>query len=1115
MADSDSWRIYHLYYYLCGSLAMSRRANNQPNAQKIERRLGKTGFRKIVSALFGKSRAWQSSTDNYGTVTTGSVVNMLSELRNSLNIAYQNHEEDYNRVLTTEDILIALHKLIELTPNERRQLGLPTGDGLTLLQQMLLTLQTAGGVENYEVIFRAYKEAVGINFSNAESGLQNLDQVDRLIAKTVTNILDYLPDRPPKYFPGQPTSPGKSDTCGELTLKAQREIRRLLARSGNTQAFLPSNEEENSYIRHYLQPDFVKKLAETVITNERLTDSFPVYLKRVTMEACGPLPFADKGLGVEFDNAYPALLNSELQRLDNQTTFETVNNLPGPSDYELASQEATKITVEFYIKVPTAYEGVVKDIFNTLISNETYKNKQYRRIDFALSSTGIGGTLSHAIKVINIALLEDIPCLSTFFPIAHDVTSTQTIIRDNVASPVWAHSLVKLCHKQTVGKALQEPQNSGLSYDKHAFGDPIGHGNYCGFDFLLSQVQASLQSRLQAVRNTGVSPETYILELCQRTERMLALREAWSHVKGYPFSSMAMIGTIHRSVIKPIFGERQLRKDDPNIYFDAYLSIAEVLLDEGAYKASYLYIKELHILETYVQQGLNLSQENTGVHSGDFEIFSGTLVIRYLICLATYYYLYDTQNTDTSYLPPGCSADINRQVLIQKAWETLKQAQQHTEVRLKKYIVTSEISQGTFHPHYTLLGRIYFIRAKLLTYFPQFVPRDEQSLPTESFVGQRRTAASIHWGKLYLLEKARLYAAADGNSEVYAYYAAMQGCSYIFAAFEDEGNLSLSSSQSGNKHLSRWNCLDWAKKLRDHALLAYSEKGLQCYYEIKEKSGLPDEHDNYGHYRIDKLPAIYEARSLEQTTFSNSNSRLLTLDLSLLGVDVKYVPKLTPNHPTQNIYLFGTNACYLFFIRGLYLLCNDSTYEFNEHQTGLDIDWRIKLERALRLLDLAWATAEAGCTMTKVKENGESIRSIKRSFAKESHHNQYTSKEIESVQDLYPRRVGEIAALGKLFSAACMVMLLHTVSAKKRPAIARNIENILAMLHHSDLLINKLLRAHLARQKTYDGNLRDYFSASAQVIRNNAAEADNLPDAINLKDYRNKFMKELFAVLIN
>ena len=1110
MTDPDSWRIYHLYYYLCGSLAMSRKAaDQQPNAQGIQKRLGKTGFRKVVRTLFSADRTWQGNLEKPSKVTTGSVVAMLSELRKNLDTEYQKHQEPYSRVLTTEDILISLHKLIELTPQEREQLKLPMGDGLTLLQQMLLTLQTAGGVENYEVIFRAYKEAVGLNFSGTSFVDHNLDEIDTLIAETVQDSLEYLPERQSHHASGSSRFPSKSETCRDLTLKAQREIRRLLARSGNTQAFLPDNATGHPYIRHYLQPAFVRKLAETVVNNERLTDRFPVYLKRVTMEACGPLPFADRNLGsLELDRAYPSLLNSDLQRLDKKANFELVNGLPGPSDYELASQEATKIVVEFYIKVPTTYECSVEEIFNTLVSNTAYTNNQYQRVDFALSSTGIGGTLSHVIKVINIALLEDIPCLNAFFSIAHDVTSTQAIIRDNVSSPLWAHSLVKLCHKETVGMALQTFQGSSSSYDRFAFGDPIGHGDYCGFDFLLSQVQASLQSRLQAIRNTGVSPKKYIAELCQRTERLLALKQAWSYLKGYPFSSMAMIGTIHRSIIKPVFGERKLSKTDPNIYFDAYLSIAEVLLDEGAYKASYTYIRDLEILNIYVQQGLTTAQNNTNPDNNTFEIFSGTLVIRYLICLANYYYVYDTQNTDRRYLPPGCAHDINRQVLVQKAWETLKQAQQHTEVRLKKYIVTSEVSQGTFHPHYELLGRIYFIRAKLLTFFPQFVPKDEQSLPTENFSGQRRTKASVHWGRLFLLEKARLYAAADGSSEVYAYYASIQSCSYLFAAFDTEENLEL-SSHIGNKRLSRSSCLEWAKLLRDHALLAYSEMGLRCYYEIKEKSGLPEESDAYGHYHIDKLPAIYESRNLEPTTTHNRENTFLTLDMSLLGIDVKNISKLTPNHPTHNIYLFGTNACYLFFVRGLYLLCSDSTDEFKESP---EIQWELKLKRALRLLDMAWAIADNGCSITRTKQTGKTIRKISRSFTPKRNANQYTSNEIESVQDLYPRRVSEIAALGKIFSAACMVLLLGVIPPKERAVMNTNINNLLGMLHNSNRL-SQTLRAHLARQKRYDGNLREYLSNSSHIIKRYATELSRSSNQSDLKTCRDTFVKELFAVL--
>ena len=151
-------------------------------------------------------------------------------------------------------------------------------------------------------------------------------------------------------------------------------------------------------------------------------------------------------------------------------------------DYELASQEATQVILEFYVKVPQGYEPTLDLPY---LSSE-----DGGRIDFTVSSTGIGGTLSHVIKVINRALLHDIPCLAEYFPIAHDLTSTQAIVQDNVASPVWAHSLVKLCRRDTLGDTLKDFQLQGYQeYEEFSFGDPLGQGDYCGFDFLLCQAQ--------------------------------------------------------------------------------------------------------------------------------------------------------------------------------------------------------------------------------------------------------------------------------------------------------------------------------------------------------------------------------------------------------------------------------------------------------------------------------------------------------------------------------------------------------------------------------------------------------------------------------------------------
>jgi hypothetical protein len=1147
-SQPDSDRIYHLYRYILGCLAIDRKSDQVPKAQKTAERVGDKDLRKLFPALFADAPAWEEAVAKHSKakkITTGQVVNMLSELQKALEHDYKKHLEPYSRVLTTEDILIALYQLIELTPQERTKLGLTPGDGLTLLKQTLIALQTNGGLENYEVIFKAYKEAIGLNFSSSTAVIESLDQVDDLIETTVEIALEHLPERPAGQYFKKRASPSKADTVRVLSRKAQREIRRLLARSGNTQSFLQDSASQHHYIQNYLQPTFIQKFARTVVENERLTDQFPVYIKRVTVEACGPLPFADEDLGpLKSGSYYPSLLNQKLQQVDGNLTLQSPGDIPAPSDYELAAQGATKITLEFYIKVPIDYQNVVGETFEALVSSLSDTDNLYRRVDFTCSSTGIGGTLSHAIKVINNTLLFDIPCLCNFFSIAHDVTSTQTIIRDNVPSPVWAHSLVKLCYKEAVGQALWTFGEANSTYDTFSFGDPIGHGDFCGYDFSLAQIQASLQARLQAIRNTGINPREYVDQLCQKTERMLTLKQAWAYAMRYPFSSMAMIGLVHRTLLRSVFDQGDLQKKSQYIYFDAYLSIAEVLLAEGAYRASYQYIKRItKVLDPYVRDGLAAAENSVAIGIDKCEIFSGNLVIRYLISLAMYYYFYDIEaHCKHPLLPDDFPAELQRSHLIQRAWEKLALAQQHVEARLKKYIVIGEVSQGIFHPHYELLSKIYLTRAKLLIFFPRLVPEDQETLRTENFHrqpnAQQRTEASIHWGRLYLLEKARLYIAANGNNEAYAYYAAIQSCVYLMAACASPNKLTVprfkkkgdrtpnnaSNNASNNNPTSPQNsnlertldtkeCLEWAEKLRNHALLAYADTGRQCYYAIKEKSGWPEEFDTYGHYKIEKIPPIFEFREQAPSKLAQSEDELLKLDMSLLAVDVKQIPKLTANHPTQTIYLFGTNACYLFLVRGLYLLCSDRTQEFEPAELGEVIDWPCKLSKALRLLDMAWAIAEDGCNIRKKAKKKE--RTITRSFQNSGTDTQYSSPEIDSVRDLYPRRVSEIADLGKVFSAACMVLSLHTLPVGERGELMRSLDKICNMLHGEyKLRSNTTLQALLSKQKRFNGHLQVPFRDMRAVLERYKPTTDTPYSDEALKARRDGLMKDLFAAFL-
>jgi len=1130
LSSPDDYRFYQLFHYLCVCLASRVKAGKPTYTEIADRLTNKKDFRKFVSDLHQKD-CTEIALGKQSRLTTGELVEYLVNLQNSLEAAYDQAEEPYTRLLTPEDVIGVLLRLVELTPQERKALRLPdAGDCLTLLQRSLLILQTSGGVENYELLFSIYKAAIGLNFPNVEEPLRSLEEVDALVEETVEQELAYVPARSPR---GNGNGQGGRDRIlTELTLKAKREVRRLLARSGNQHSPVTnSNVVVDAYVQHYFQRSFVKSLARAIVTNERLTSQFPVYLKYIAIKPIGPLPFADKTFyNLGDDRPYPPVLQLSLRDIE-QLKLKTRSELPGPGDYELVSQESNWVAADFYIKLPDDYQPAVSRVFDRISSGKS--NGPTQRIDFSLESTGIGGALSHVIKVINRALLTDVPCLSDYFTIAHDVTSTQSIIRENVASPVWAHSLVKLCRKETVGQAIQKQLTLPLpSYETYAFADPIGSADYCGFDFLSAQAQAALQARLQAIRNTGVMPATYLTDLCHQTEFLLSLQDAWSHLRGYPFSSLAMIGRIQEEILSTLapaaagedgaspgrFVPRPLTKRDRYIYFDAYLSITEALLDEGCYRNAYQYLMCMEVLKEFVEQEAAIASNTDEPSNQTYEIFSGSFLVRYLLCWAHYFYLFDTrvEGEASPYCPPMRSADLSQTGLIRTAWKYLELARQHIERRLRKYVVINEVSQGTFHPHYNLLARMEFLRAKLLLFFPMAVPAERIYLPTDQTTTQGRTPASVYWGRIYLAEKARLYAAADGSGELYACCASIQCWMYLTLAFApaDYNRLTLPiNAQASSKPFSLGNPMEWAKRMRDHALLSYADTGQQCYYQIKEKSGLPNEADDFGSYRIQKIKPIYEARGQENVRFVEANPDFLVLDMSLLVVDAEHLPKITPNLPIRKIYLFGTNACYLFFARGMYLLCGNEMEEFGTSEVATQPqEWETKLHQAMRLLNMAWAIAEEGGELETSDRDAAIQFHIRRHTPTPPSPDDYTSQDVSAIRDLYPRRIAEIADWGKVFSAACMVLRLHTAPVSDRPTLAADSDRILNALHGARRF-NAALRNLLSDQQRYNGHLAARFDTAKQILMQYRDQAIDAPQPQNIRSIRDHLLRDLFRQL--
>ncbi len=1099
---SDHQRTESLYEYLVLCFANSLNRDGDLNRRALGRRLlGLTTNGSDGNRSAEKGRLLAEKLCKHKPITTGDLVGFIAGLQASGNPAQ-------GQLLTPEEILIALQKLVRLTPEERNELGLSSGEEEVLLQQVLLNIWLDQKSKDYRKILDLYKTSIGLDaLQNVPSHEQDLEaHISQVITQTTQQHLAYLPE-----------GVYKRRLLEELPPKTNREIKRILLKAGAGQVRFEPIRGEN-YIRTYLPDSFIKRLAKAVIDNELLTQSFPIYIKTITIQECKPLPLTvSDGLSKKPGLFYEPLLEANLRVKHDDHQLQSK---------EVASQYAHKVTVHFYIRIPASYSPPtgVKDVFAELQQDDSVG----QRIDFSMSSTGIGGTLSHIIKIINNTLLSDIPILSEYFPIAHDVVIHNEYIRNNVSSPVWAHTLAQLCKTKTLAKAMSESGAASqlLPYEQFAFSDCIGRGDYCGFDVLLCPANAALQARLRAIRYTGVVPEAYLHDLTDRILEQRCLQKAERYVTAYPFSSFAQESYLRETLLRDLT-DRPFTQTEPYIHIKTCLTIAETYLDEGLYRRSKQYLEAIgSVLKTLSEVGLDWYERfgSNNQSAAEFKIFSGMLLVHFELCRALYFYLVDREAElgSREYLPEYIPQDTNlgtfHQRLLQESWGALNRAEKHLMIRLAKYFLIHEVSQGTFHPHYQLLAKIYFLRARILTFFPEVTYEPNTSphrLPTDLNFSGSRTDSEIHAGRLYLLEKARLYAASDGDTERYSCYTAYQSWIYWITHFVHPHR---------RQDVLPKDCQLWARQLRDHALLSYAEIGRQCYYQIKEKSGVEEPllHD-LKNYEIGPIPAIIETRSV-LTEEQQEDGTVLYLDMRFLAVRKSNLHVKESRETDESIYLFGPKASYLLFTRGMYQLCSMEKEEFSD---GNDVktvsDWDEKLKIAYRLFSYAWAMADAGGVLEIVEDNlaltqtGHSSPKlrIRRDFTR-SQRNGY-NRDVASVRDLYPNQISEMSDLGQVFAAVCLSLRLYTAPISEREMLNRDIDWLLQNLQDRDYCARQVVASQLHEQPRYNGHLAKQLDRCKAILQTTQQEGQHaispVRDSNFVSQRRDILVRKLFNAM--
>jgi len=126
----------------------------------------------------------------------------------------------------------------------------------------------------------------------------------------------------------------------------------------------------------------------------------------------------------------------------------------------------------------------------------------------------------------------------------------------------------------------------------------------------------------------------------------------------------------------------------------------------------------------------------------------------------------------------------------------------------------------------------------------------------------------------------------------------------------------------------------------------------------------------------------------------------------------------------------------------------------------------------------------------------------------------YTSPDVESIRDLYPRRINEIADLGKVFAAVCMVLRLHTAPADRHPQLREDSDRILASLHGA-YRFNDELRQLFDQQKRYNGHLDTYFGRACTSLHDHRAAALNPSSNASISQHRDALLTALFSQLLD
>lgn len=1013
----DITRDAKIYTYL---LHISGTKNNPQNlnintleadiAKIWDQTANRTFVRRVINNLYpGLAKNKMSEQDALPALSLNKLVKILTAIeeywkKDAKNFR-ANDSQSIPEFLKDADKLRAIRKYCELSRAERKELKLPV-DFDTYVKDNFISDVITENKSNTSNIPSNIPKYIEKEDNNGKTKIINEAYIDNLIQSVIEQEL-------------QIEWENRNNTILEIKEKVKNEIKAIEMQSGlqSVKYMRPiivnsnANLFDEAFIKKWescLPDELIQRLTKFFVDNVRLSNEFPIYFKYIEVEKVRTLPLYVK---TEYNSV--GLLNKELWKLDERNSKvvgEGINEFINA----LGGRHACRVRVHFCLKFD---EHKHKDLLNK------YKHKLdknfVKELHFFEEVSGASSIISLVRKALNRAVLWDLPSLKQYFPVAQEVyiAPEGKLYGNDTLATVWSASRVRLVELEDVKSLLNlEKSNDNkngsslIDFDSYINGSDIFQGDYICFDMVEAIAVSGFYARLKTVREIGVDAQIYLEELCDRVIAQKSLIKGKKRLWSYPFSLRVMESYLQNTILS----KKPKNSNEPwsNLAYEAQLHITQGYIEEGLTKAANTLLEEL---EPHIKYFSHLTRSN------------------YYLCKATCEFL----------------SEDERERAISKCESFLDEASKELEERSLKFFRIGEFSQANLSPSFSYWARIYALKARISVFFPLFIQESVNDL--------------IY--PISLLEKARISAARDGNSDYYAKATLSQSWCYLMQAY-------IGKIREGEFEQS--NCIEWARRLIDHALLCYSETSQKAYQDyLKDVVFYNNEQDidrmeRFGDIIVPSPPLLHpvfnmtsghehnERTNHEETAFNKSNM-VINIDSFLIKIHCSSTGKV--------VDLFGQHSSSYFFSCGMLKLCDNY---FNASDD--EIIERIK--EANKFFVCCWAIAEGGAYLN------EETNTIERNFKKLPSDNYGVS----TIRGLYLHRISEIADLGKVFTVVCKCII-----SKFQPFHNQNWDDIIGEIFpHEKGVISKIRDEQLEyakKQKHYNTHLKRHFEHIVEYLR--------------------------------